>query len=149
MDEKSAPLDELLGYLDGVRSRLLETVAEINPALVAIKPDGDAWSAALIVEHLAKVEECIASMIERSVQWGRPNVVAPGSPVETVLSTLDKFGTIETAAARTAPETVAPAGNLPVDQSLARLRASPEKLRAALVSGRDLDLTSVKRPHRA
>jgi hypothetical protein len=149
MDEKSPPIEQLLGYLDDTRARLLETVAEINPALIAIKPDGEKWSAALIVEHLAKVEEGIAAMIERSVQWARANGVGPASPVQSVLSRLDKFGIIETETTLTAPETVAPAGNFPIDQSLARLRASREKLRAALVSGNALDLTEVKRPHRA
>ena len=48
MDEKSQPVEELLGYLDETRARLQDTIAEINPALIAIKPDGDAWSAELI-----------------------------------------------------------------------------------------------------
>jgi hypothetical protein len=149
MDEKSQPVEELLGYLDETRARLQDTIAEINPALIAIKPDGDAWSAELIVEHLAKVEEGLAAMIERSVQWARANGVGPASPVQSVLSRLDKFRIIDAVATLSAPETVAPGGSLPVDQSLARLRASREKLRAALVSGSDLDLTGVKRPHRA
>ena len=149
MSEISPRLDELLGYLDETRARLLETVTGINPALVSIKPHGEAWSAALIVEHHAKVEDGIVRMIERSVEWARANGVGPATSSDSILSSLDKFNIVEAATTLSAPDIVTPKENLQVDQSLGKLAESRARLRAVIVSSADVDLSQVKRPHRA
>ena len=149
MPEISPRVAELLAYMDEMRRRLLETAMHVNPSFASIRPRSGAWSAEENLAHLAKVEGSVANLIERSVEWARTHEVGPEtSGGESVLSSLDEFGMAEGKTILTAPETVAPESGIPIEKSLEALKQSRERLRTALIAGCDLDLSSVKRPHR-
>ena len=149
MTELPHRIAELFDYMDASRARLLETANSISPAVASIRPKNGEWSAAEILAHLAKVETGVAHMMERSVAWARSHDIGPAASEASVLSSLDEFGLVDSATRLAAPEMVAPEQGAQVDVSIASLRESREKLKAALRSGADLELTLVKRPHRA
>jgi|SRR5687768_5027767 len=149
MAEVRPRIAELLSFIDDARARLLETATQINPSFAAISPRDGAWSAAETLSHLAKVEEGVSWMVERSVQWARTNGIGPDPSDESLLGRLDSFTITDSPKKRIAPETVAPEGNVPIEQSLASLEASRRRLTEALIAGSDLDLSVVKRPHQA
>jgi uncharacterized damage-inducible protein DinB len=148
MAEISPRLAELLAYMDEMRRRLLETAQQVNPSFASIRPHSGAWSAAENLAHLAKVEDGVARLVQKSVEWARDHGVGPETSNESVLSSLDRFNMVEPDTKMTAPEMVTPDSTIPMEESLESLRKSRERLRAALTSGCDLDLASVKRPHR-
>jgi hypothetical protein len=147
MTEIRAGLRELLAYMDDTRARLLETVNGINPDFAAIRPQEGEWSAAETVAHLAKVEAGIARLVEKSVQWARTHGIPPRASDESVISSLDAFRIAEPLSTMVAPEIVRPEEGVPLEASLESLARSREQLRNSLISGDDLDMTVIKRPH--
>ena len=148
MPEIRRRLSELLSYMDETRSRLVATATQVAPAFASVRPRNGSWSAAENLAHLAKVEQGVARMMERSVEWARTQGVGPDQSDESIMNSLDEFRLTEPVRKLIAPEMVTPEENVPVEQSLASLEASRAQLRNALVAASDLDLSSVKRPHR-
>jgi uncharacterized damage-inducible protein DinB len=149
MAELPRRIAELFDYMEDVRARLLETAGTISPALAAIRPTEGTWSVAEIMAHLAKVEGGIAGLIERSVAWARANGIGPVSSDTSILSSLDQYRIADNPTKREAPEIVVPDADKPIEVSIGSLQRSRERLKAAVASGADLDLTQVKRPHPA
>ena len=147
MPEIRPRLAELLAYMDETRAMLMQTAIQVNPAFASVRPRSGAWSAAENLAHLAKVEEGVARLVERSVQWARSHGIGPEQSDESIMASLDSFRMTEPVRKTIAPEMVAPDANVPMDQSLASLSGSRQRLRDALVSGADLDLSAVKRQH--
>lgn len=148
MTELPRRISELFEFLDGTRDRLLETAASVSPALAAIRPTDGTWSVAEIMAHLAKVEGGIAQMIEKSVAWARANGIGPATSDSSILNSLDQYRIADSPERRKAPDIVVPEEDKPIDDSLASLKQSRERLKDALAGSTDLDLTQVKRPHR-
>ena len=82
-------LAEVLDYLDAARARLLESVAHVNSVFGEIRPRPDDWSVAQILSHIASVDNSVATLVTRSVAWGKENGVGPETSDESVLSTID------------------------------------------------------------
>lgn len=149
MTELPRHMAELIDYMEQSRARLMETAGSISPAIASIRARNGEWSAAEILAHLAKVEAGVAQMMEKSVAWARTHDIGPATPEASILSSLDAFRIVDPVTRLEAPEIVAPAQDAPIEASIESLRQSRERLRAALIAGADLDLTRVKRPHRA
>jgi hypothetical protein len=141
-------MSELLAYMDETRRRLVDTATQIAPAFASVRPRSGAWSAAENLAHLAKVEEGVARMMERSVEWARSHGVGPSTSDDSVMASLDEFRLTEPVRKLIAPESVAPEDDVPPEKSLESLASSRKRLVDAINAGSDLDLTSVKRPHR-
>ncbi len=148
MTELPRRIAELFDYMDTTRARLLETAAPISPAMAGIRPTDGTWSVAEIMAHLAKVEGGIAGLIEKSVTWARANGIGPVTSDSSILASLDKYRIADSPTKMEAPDIVVPGQDTPLEESLASLQASRERLKAALAGSTDLDLTQVKRPHR-
>lgn len=148
MTELPRRIAELISYLDQTRSRLIETANAINPSLASIRPKAGTWSAAEVMAHLAKVESGVAQMLEKSVAWARAHDIGPAVSEASIMASLDEHRITEAFNPLSAPEPVAPGGDTPMEDSIESLRASRERLKAALLDGADLELTRVKRPHR-
>jgi len=140
-------LAELLSYMDATRGRLVATASDINPAFAGIRPHTDAWSAEENVSHLAVVEEGVARLIVKSIEWAKTHGVGPETSDETIMSSLDQYLLTETTPKRKAPSMVTPASDQSVDDSLAALASSRKRLKDALLSADGLDLCQVKHAH--
>ena len=145
MTDTQPRLGELLAYMDETRGHLMETVANINPSFASIRPRDGAWSAAENLAHLAKVEAGVAGLIEKSVAWARANEVGPPQSQSSVFTGFDG---VKLPDKLEAPEMVRPDEDIPIEISVDSLQRSRERIREALLSSSDLDLSSVKRPHR-
>jgi hypothetical protein len=140
-------LDEILNYMDKTRADLLETAGQVNSTFASMRPQPGAWSVADILSHLAMVEEGVARMVAKSVDWARTNDIGPETSEESLLRSLDSFDIESGAGKIEAPASVFPTER-PADESIAALRQSRASLREALRAGADLDLSRVFRPHR-
>jgi hypothetical protein len=139
---------ELLAYLDATRERLVETVAAVNPTFAAMKPKDDVWSAGQNMSHLAIVEDGVARLVAKSVEWAKANGIGPRMSDDSVMASLDEFGIADAKFRRESPSGVAP-DERPIADSLASLTASRTRLKQALLGGEGLDLTRVTRSHPA
>ena len=148
MSELPRRIAELFEYLDDTRSRLLDTAGAVSPALAGIRPTDGTWSVAEIMAHLAKVEGGIAGMIEKSVAWARANGISSATSDDSILNSLDEHRIADSPNKMEAPDIVVPSPDTPIEESLASLNRSRERLKMALAGSTDLDLTQVKRPHR-
>jgi|SRR5687767_6727772 len=148
MAEVSRRISELLSYMDTIRQQLVGTASDMNPAFASVRPRSGAWSPAENLAHLAIVEEGVARLIEKSLQWARTHGVGPPTSDESVVSSFDEFYVIDARTKLVAPEMVMPPQDRPIGESLASLERSRARLREALVGASDLDLSVVKRPHR-
>lgn len=142
-------LEEVFAYLDSTRAALLATSAQVNRTFASIRPQAGSWSVADILAHLALVEEGVARLVAKSVDWARTHGIGAEQSEESVMSSLDQFGMIESSARRQAPASVTPDDSKSVEESLASLMQSRERLKEALLVGADLDLSAVKRQHPA
>ncbi len=140
-------LVELLEYMDRTRSALMATAGSMNSTFACIRPHEGMWSAADNLEHLARVEESVARLIEKSIAKAREQGVGPAIDGRSVMSSLDGFGLVDAAIRLEAPDLVAPAGDRPVAESLTSLEKSRIRVRDALEGAADIDLRSIKRQH--
>lgn len=140
-------LDEILACMDATRASLLATTTQVNRTFASIRPHPGVWSVADVLTHLALVEEGVARLVVRSVDWARTHGIGAEQSEESVMSSLDAFRLTDPSKKMQAPAMVSPETSKSVDDSLASLNLSRERLREALLSGADLDLSAVKRPH--
>jgi hypothetical protein len=148
MAEIPRRIAELLAYMDETRRLLLETAAQAGPAFATVRPRSGSWSAAETMRHLAKVESGVAKLLEKMIKSARENGVGPPRSDESLMTSLDQFGLVDALRKIDAPETVAPEDNVPIDESVAALGESRERLVAALEQSADMDLESLKWSHR-
>ncbi len=141
-------LDEVLAYMDKTRASLLETTGQCNAAFASMRPQQGAWSIAEILAHLSIVEDNVAKLVAKSVDWARTHDIGPETSGESVLRSLDSFNVDSAVVKLEAPSIVTPTADKSAEESLASLRDSRQRLREALLSGADLDLSLVSRPHR-
>ena len=140
-------LAELISYMDETRSRLFATVNGINPSIAGVRPRGDVWSAEDNMAHLVIVEEGVSRLVAKSVEWARANGVGNETSDESIMSSLDRYALAEGTFKLQAPSRVEPPAGKSIEESVASLTASRERLKEALLSGDGLDLSEVKRPH--
>lgn len=140
-------LAELISYMDETRNRLLATVKSIDPGVAGIRPRGDVWSVEDNIAHLVVVEHGVSRLVAKSVEWARANGVGDETSEESIMSSLDKYGLVEGTYKLQAPSMVEPPSGRSVEESVAALTASRERMKEALLRGDGLDLCDVTRPH--
>ena len=140
-------LVDLFSYMDETRERLVATVSDINPMVAAVKPHGETWSVEENMAHLAKVEEGVARLVAKSVDWAKTNDVGRETSDESIMSSLDRYALTTAAPKLKAPAMVAPEADKPLAESLAALASSRSRLKDSLTAGDGLDLCGVKRAH--
>jgi hypothetical protein len=128
---------------DKIRAKLKKTVSKLNNEQISFLPEGEKWTIAHIVEHIAIVEDGMykisAKLLAKAQNAGKK------SSGEAVLTA--SFGK-KAAEARDlkfeAPDRVYPTGKLTINESLAKLeenRQNLEKLRPLFESVECVDYT--------
>lgn len=140
-------LAELVSYMDASRERLMSAVSGMNPTFATVRPNNDAWSVADNLTHLALVEEGVARLIVKSVDWAKSHGIGQETSDESIMSSLDKFALTTAAMKRKAPEMVMPPADQPMETSLAALQSSRPRLKDAFASAEGMDFCQVKRAH--
>lgn len=140
-------LSELLDYMDAARDKLLSTVAPVNATIAGIQPRDGQWSVLQNLAHLGIIEQGVARVVARSVEWAKTHGIGPEESDSSILSTLDSYSLENATSKMVAPALVAPTGEATLTELLASLAQSRAALRAAFEAGDGLDLSAVKRQH--
>ncbi|HEX5705661.1 MAG TPA: DinB family protein [Pyrinomonadaceae bacterium] len=141
---------EIYESLDGTRERLRATLAGLSPEAEDFRDSPERWTIAEIVEHLSLVEGQIGRIMSKFID----KVEAEGGAASGAGATRTPLVDLNSHAERMAqgfdaPETARPKGGVPVSESLARLGASSEAIRALRPRVETLDLSSARFPHPA
>jgi DinB superfamily len=120
----------VIEHADRARAELFAAVDAIPEPLREARPTLEQWSAAEVLEHLARVEKGIAKLVALKVGEMQAMADAPRESPEMVPVDLTKFTQFEDRATkREAPERVRPSGEI-----------SAEAARAAMVETRGIML---------
>lgn len=138
---------EIVDALDGARSALLDTSRDLTQAQLDSRPDPERWSIGENLDHLARVERGVASLLRKKLDEAR----AAGEPVAAPpqIATLDRFQIATNPRKVKAPDRVAPEHGVARDELLARLERGRAELRDAYDALADYDLTAHTFPHPA
>lgn len=137
-----ARLDELVRLLAARRTEVLDAVAAAgNPT-----PREGAWSVPEVVDHLRIVETGVSKLVHVQLSSG-PHPLPREELTETVAHRLDHVRLDDRRRRITAPEMVRPRQGLALDEALAGLAASRERLLATLGEADGVALGEFSWPH--
>jgi len=144
----SKKLQEIMDRNAHGRDKLLRSISELNDAQLNYKPEGTKWSICDIIHHLALTDEAntklMANLLKRALAESLP---ADPSPDGSELHSADDVFARMEAPKFQAPDRVAPQSHLPVEESLARLKASRERALEAVEQMSAYDLSGLTFPH--
>jgi len=146
--QASKKLQEVLEQITNQRQGLLEASSSLSEAQLDYKPAESEWSISDILHHMALTDEATAKLAANMLkQAEEKNLAADPTPEASVLGSLDEFMPKISGARVKAPDRVAPRSHLPVGESIARLRASREKVITTVEQLSGYDLTGLTYPH--
>lgn len=138
---------ELVEFADATRAALLEAAATIPADRFAERPAPERWSAAELLEHLARVESGCARVIAKRAAAARASGVAEEHEESSMLGALDGRHVTDRSRKLTAPEIVAPAGGFTRDGALDALSTSRAEFKRAVTDADGLALREVRHAH--
>lgn len=141
-------LAELVEFLDTTRATLLDAAGAVPPDRFTQRPGPDRWSAAELLEHLARVESSCARVVAKMTAEARANGVGAEQSESSVLGALDGRHVTDRTRRLEAPPIVAPEGGFSRDRALAALDGSRSQLRRAIADADGLALQQVHFAHR-
>ena len=137
---------EILDDAQAVRQQLCQRVEKLSSAQAGFKTAPDAWSVTEILEHLGLVEQRIVKLFSDSLPVG---VEGGGTiaPVQFAPFSMDSYLASTRDRKLKSPAPFVPAGGVPVNELLERLRASREELLALRPRCEAHDLSQIVLPH--
>ena len=140
-------LAEVLDYLTAQRARLLDAVDRVPAGRREERPAAGRWSAAEVLDHLARVEVALAGRIEALAREGRAAGVPDEASTASVLGCMDGFPFLDRSKPLTARGPNVPAERVTMAEARRALTASRRTLETALEVADGLALERVKAPH--
>jgi hypothetical protein len=129
MSASHASTEDLLALLDRDRAALLAQIARVPAARQTQRREPDRWSAAEIVEHLARIDLNIAKLL--ALRTAEATLATP-EQLSTAQFTPHRVRQVRSRTAKVvAPERIRPTGTLDIDTALAQLASARETLKAA------------------
>ena len=144
----SNKFQEIVDRISRQREKLLKSVSDLSDAQLNHKSEDNAWSISDVLHHVALTDEANAKLTSNMLKRARANQPSPDpSPENSVIHSMDDIFARMGAAKFQAPEFVAPHSHSPVDESLAKLKTSRERLMANVEQLDGLDLSGLTFPH--
>jgi hypothetical protein len=140
-------ISELVDYADATRAALLEVAATIPAERFTERPAPGRWSAAELLEHLARVESGCAQVIAKRATRAREAGLAAEREESSMLGALDGRFVTDRSRRLTAPDIVAPAGGFTRDGALDAIGTSRAAFRQAVAAADGLALGEVRHTH--
>jgi hypothetical protein len=141
-------LQEVVDQISNERQALLDGTSGLTEAQLVFKPHDAQWSITDILHHLALTDEANAKLAANMLkQAAEKNLSQDSTPEVSVLDSLDAFEGRLSGGKFQAPDRVAPRSHLPAAESLARLKASREKMTATVEQLSAYDLSSLVYRH--
>jgi hypothetical protein len=131
---------------DRVREELKETIAGLTDEQASLLPEGEKWTIAQILEHISIVGDGMGRVCNKLLRKAE----SAGTRSQEGVRLSEGFikGSSELAAAKIeAPETVRPTGEVPVEQSLAKLDDNHSRLEELRPLFESVDSETYKFPH--
>ncbi|HEY0079159.1 MAG TPA: DinB family protein [Pyrinomonadaceae bacterium] len=142
---------EIFDSIDETRLRLDQTLSGIDDRQQNFRPTPEAWTIAEIAEHLSIIEHQLVQlttmMLRKAEAAGMLRAAEAGETPEHF--SIDRFVEQSKGEKYIAPENVRPRGELPLAESLARLRNSRASLRELRPRLEQIDGASLQYPHPA
>lgn len=138
---------ELVEFADVTRAALLEAAAAIPTAQFAERPAPGRWSAAELLEHLARVESGCAQVIARRAARARESGVREETDESSMLGALDGRHVTDRSRKLVAPEIVTPAGGFTREGALDAVKKSRAEFKRAVADADGLALGEVRYTH--
>jgi len=141
-------VQELVDVVTRYRQALLDEVSALSESQLDYKPGDDQWSINDILHHLALTDEANLKLTLRALKQAEAmNLPGDPTPDESALNCLDGFmGALNNTRAQ-APGFVEPQSHLPAQESIARLKASREKMVESIERLAAYDLSQLKYKH--
>ena len=144
----SKKLQELVDKISHNRETMLETISGLSEAQLNYKSEDDVWSICDIVHHLALTDDANAKLMSNLLRRARAEDLPPDpSPNSSELHSADELFARVAEPKFKAPVFVAPQSHLPVEDSLARLTASRERMLESIDQLAAFDLNQLTHPH--
>ena len=144
----SNKFQEIVDRISRQREKLLKSVSDLSDAQLNHKSEGDAWSICQVLHHVALTDEANAKLTSNMLKRARADQPPPdASPEVSVINSMEEIFERMGAAKFQAPEFVEPHSHLPVDESLAKLKTSRERMLANVEQLDGLDLSGLTFPH--
>jgi len=140
-------ITELVEYADAARAALLEVAATIPPERFAERPEAERWSAAELLEHLARVEAGCARVIAKRAAGARQSGIAAEGEESSMLGALDGRHVTDRTRRLVAPGIVAPAGGITREAALDALARSRADFMRAVGEADGLALGEIRHTH--
>ena len=140
-------ITELVEYADAARAALLEVAATIPAERFAERPRPERWSAAELLEHLARVESGCARVIAKRAAGARQSGIAAEVDESSMLGALDGRHVTDRSRTLVAPEIVAPAGGFTREAALDALATSRADFMRAVSDADGLALGEIRHTH--
>lgn len=138
---------ELVEYADAARAALLDVAATIPAERFTERPERERWSAAELLEHLARVETGCARVIAKRATAARQAGIAAEGEESSMLGALDGRRVTERSRKLVAPEIVAPAGGLSREAAFDALEKSRAEFLRAIREADGLALGEIRHTH--
>ena len=141
-------VQELVDTISSYRQTLLDEVSALSETQLDYKPGDGEWSISDILHHLALTDDANLKLTFRALKHAEErNLPEDPTPDESALNCLAPHSeTIRNTRAQ-APEFVAPQSHLPAQDSIARLKASREKMLESIERLGRYDLSQLKYRH--
>lgn len=141
-------LAAVISYADESRTALLAAVDEIPEPLREARPTEEAWSAAEILEHLFRVEKGIAKLVALKIGEMQASPEPPRESPDMVAVDSARFAVVQDRGVPlSAPDRVAPQGELSAESARASLLETRGILLDQLHAGDGLALSTLVHPH--
>lgn len=138
---------EVYDYLVTARVHLEDAVRAVPAAAREARRTPDRWSVAEILEHLARVNESIARLVDKRVATGREAGLGPDPESTSILWTLDVARLLDRRERMEAPDRIVPTGSLTFDAAWEALGRADEALQRAVLAADGLALGTISYPH--
>jgi len=146
----SRKVQEIVDRNSHIREKVVGLISDLNEDQLNYKPEGGAWSICDIVHHLALSDEASAKLMSNLLKRARAeNIPFDSSPDGSELHSADDIFARIAEPRFQAPDRVAPRSHVPVEESLARLKASRARMLESVEELASYDLTQLKFPHPA
>jgi uncharacterized damage-inducible protein DinB len=144
----SNKLEELVDRISRQREKLFASISGLSDTQLNHKQSEDTWSISDVLNHVSLVDEANAKLTSNMLKRARAENPPPDpSPEGSELHSLDEIFKVMSVSKFQAPEFVAPHTHSSVEDSLARLKTSRERMLANVEQLNGFDLTGVTYAH--
>lgn len=139
-------VEEIYAALDKTRGKVLDTASGLNEEQANYRPSQDKWSAALIVEHLAKTEANLVRVAAKLLGKAEAANVPSDGTINPPISFASQVEKIRGAKLE-APPFIKPEGEMTIADSLKQLAESRAALKELRPRVEAVDGSNVSYPH--